>query len=99
MELIPTRLLTILYTFTPAFTSPPFAHACDLLVGTLLTSGRRTVASALRAIGHEQDRHFTTYHRILNHAAWSPLLLSRLLLRLLLTTFWSFSSACLLCSV
>ncbi len=45
------------------------------------------MTSALRAVGRGRERHFTTYHRILNHAVWSPLQLSRLLLTLLLTTF------------
>jgi hypothetical protein len=87
MDILPAQLLAILDVFAPAFTSPTFAHACDLLVGTVLPPGRRTVASALRTIGRQHDRHFTTYHRVLNHARWSPLFLSRLLLHLLLATF------------
>ena len=72
MEMFPAQLLVILNTFPPACTSPPFAHACDLLVGTVLTQGRRTVASTLRAIGRQHDQQFTTYYRVLNHVAWSP---------------------------
>src|ERR1041385_7779028 len=34
-----------------------------------------------------RERHFVNYHRVLNRAAWSPLLVSRLLLRLLIETF------------
>src|SRR5215469_16166970 len=87
MDILPAQLLAILYVFAAAFTSPTFAHACDLVVGTVLTPGRRTVASALRTIGRQHDRHFTTYHRVLNHARWSPLFLSRLLLPLFRATF------------
>jgi hypothetical protein len=51
--------------FAPAFTAPTFAHALVLVYGTLLASGRRTVASVLRAVGLQDERHFTTYHRVL----------------------------------
>jgi DDE superfamily endonuclease len=43
------------------------------------------VTSALRAVGLGRERHFTTYHRVLNRAIWSPLRLSRILLHLLVT--------------
>lgn len=45
------------------------------------------MAAALRAVGLGEERHFTTYHRVLNRAMWSPLRLSRMLLRLLTTAF------------
>ena len=70
--------------FASAFTRPTFDHALVLITGTLLTSGRRTVMSALRTVGLIDERHFTTYHRLLNRAIWSPLQLSRILLRLLI---------------
>jgi len=82
-------ILAILATFAPAFTTRTFAHAQVLVYGTLLAAGRRTVTAALRAVGLAQERHFTTYHRVLNRAVWSPLRLSRLLLGLLVTTFLS----------
>jgi DDE superfamily endonuclease len=47
-----------------------------LVCGTLLTSGRRTVTAALRAVGRGEERHFTTYHRVINRAVWSPFSLS-----------------------
>jgi DDE superfamily endonuclease len=69
------------------FTRPTFCHMRTLVYGTLLTSGRRTVAAALRAMGRGEDRHFTTYHRILNRAVWSAFHLSRILLGLLVMAF------------
>jgi len=78
------RLLTV---FAPAFTAPTFAHALTLIYGTILAPGRRTVTAALRAIGRDDERHFTTSHRVLNRAAWSPLALSRILLSLLVAAF------------
>jgi hypothetical protein len=79
-------IVHVLDVFAVAFTRPTFDHAVTLIAGTLLTSGRRTVTAALRAIGLRDERHFTTYHRVLNRAVWSPLVLSHLLLTLLLTT-------------
>jgi DDE superfamily endonuclease len=79
------RLLSTLTVFAvaftrPAFTRPTFAHLQVLISGTLLATGRRTVTAALRAVGLDHERHFTTYHRVLNRAVWSPLPLSRILL-------------------
>src|SRR5262249_14046708 len=79
-------LLSILQPFAIEFTAPTFAHALTLVQGTLLASGRRTVAAGLRAVGRGDEQHFTTDHRILNRKRWSPLHLSRILLQLLVTT-------------
>ncbi len=79
------EIIQLLQPFAPAFTASTFAHACVLLCGTLLTVGPRTVTAALRALGLAHDPRFTTYHRVLNRARWSPLRLSKLLLGLLLT--------------
>ena len=80
------ELVGLLQTFAPAFTRPTFAHAVVLVCGAILAPGRRTVAAALRAVGLGDERRFTSYHRVLNRAAWSPLALSRLLLGLIVTT-------------
>ena len=76
-----------LHAFARAFTRPTFAHALTLLYGAILAPGRRTVASALRAMGLGNEQHFTTYHRVLNRAVWSPLPLSQILLRLIVAAF------------
>ena len=76
----------LLQIFAVAFTRPTFAHARVLVFGTILATGQRTVAAALRAVGLRDDRHFTTYHRVLNRAQWSPLRLSRTLLALIVRT-------------
>jgi len=80
-------MVHLLQPFADAFTSPTFDHALVLLTGTMLGAGRRTVSAALRAVGLQDERHFTTYHRVLNWATWSPLVLSKILLTLLLTTW------------
>jgi hypothetical protein len=80
-------VLMLLQSFAEVFTRPTFSHVLLLVCGTLLASGRRTVTAALRAIGRGGERHFTTFHRVLNRAVWSPFSLSRILLQLLTTTF------------
>jgi hypothetical protein len=42
-----------------------------LLIGSILAPGKRTVASALRATGLQDERHFCRYHRVLSRAVWS----------------------------
>lgn len=79
--------IDLLHAFACAFTGPTFAHALTLVYGALLAPGRRTVASALRSVGLDGERHFTTYHRVLNRAVWSPLRLSEILLRLIVAAF------------
>ena len=79
--------LSLLAPFAVAFTAPTFRHVLVLVSGTILASGRRTVASALRAVGLGEERRFTTDHRVLNRDVWSALVLSRLLLDLLVRTF------------
>ena len=79
--------LSPLTPFAVAFTAPTFRHVVVLASGTILASGRRTVAATLRAVGLGEERRFTTYHRVLNRDVWSALVLSRLLLDLLVRTW------------
>lgn len=79
-------IVGLLRIFADAFTRPTFAHALVLVYGAILAPGRRTVAAALRAIGLRDERHSTSYHRVLNRAGWSPLRVSRLLLGLTAAT-------------
>jgi len=73
--------------FAQAFTAPTYANALVLLYGAILAPGRRTVASALRAMGLADSSHFTNFHRVLNRAQWSPWVLSQLLLALIILFF------------
>ena len=45
------------------------------------------MASALRAVGLQEERHFCRYHRVLSRAVWSSREASRVLLGLLVETF------------
>jgi hypothetical protein len=84
---LPPESLLLLQPEASVFTRPTFSHARTLVYGTRLSSGRRTVAAERRSMGRGNERHFTTYHRILNRAVWSPFHLSRILLGLLVMVF------------
>lgn len=78
------EIIQLLMVFTQAFTAPTFTNALVLLHGAILAPGRRTVSAALRAMGLADSRYFTNYHRVLNRAQWSPWILSKLLLALII---------------
>jgi hypothetical protein len=66
------------------FTSPTYQRLSTLLVGALLTTGRRTVANLLRTLRHLAPGHRTSYQRVLSRAPWSGLALGCALVRFLL---------------
>jgi hypothetical protein len=80
---------SLIQAFAPHFSNCIWQHAQVLLLGAILAPGRRTVTAILRIMGLSQERHFQTYHRVLNRAAWSSWALSRTLLKLLVQTFVS----------
>jgi hypothetical protein len=64
-----------------------FQHVQVLVAGAILAPGRRTVSSALRAMGLDQHKRFHRYHRVLSRARWSSREVSRVLLGLLVEAF------------
>jgi hypothetical protein len=84
---LPTEIIPVLAQFAPAFTTPTYQKALVLVVGTILAKGRRTVTSALRAVGHTQTTDWAKYHHVLNRACWSGLRVSHLLLAVLVATW------------
>jgi len=80
-------MVQVLASFAPLFSKRVWQHAQLLLVGAILAPGRRTVGSALRAIGLDGFERFHRYHRVLSRARWSSLEASRILLGLLLEAF------------
>ena len=87
MSGLPPDVWLIIRVFAPLFTETVWQRAHVLLVGAILTPGRRTVTAVLRILGLEQERCFKNYHRVLSRARWSGLASSRLLLGLLVKTF------------
>ena len=84
---LPAEIIPILAQFAPVFTAPTYQKALLLVVGTILAKGRRTVTSALRAVGHTQPADWAKYHHVLNRARWSGLQVSRQLLAVLVATW------------
>lgn len=87
MPTLSPEILTLLSIFAPAMTAPTYRNALVLLWGTILAPGRRTVASALRVLGLDAAGDYSKYHRVLSRGRWSPMLMSRLLLGLLILLF------------
>jgi hypothetical protein len=87
MLTLPSELTSLIVSFAPLFSQPVWQHVQVLLVGAILAPGKRTVTSALRVCGLSHERHFQTYHRILNRARWSALQASRILLAVLIKQF------------
>src|SRR3990170_614803 len=87
MPTLPNDYLISICAFSPYFSNFVFLHAQVLFFGAMLTPGQRTVAAALRIVALSAERHFQTYHRVLNRAAWSSWKLSRVLLGRLIQTF------------
>jgi DDE superfamily endonuclease len=87
MRTLPTTMIRVLAPFAPLFSERVFRHVQVLLAGTILAPGKRTVSSALRAMGLGQQKCFHRYHRVLSHASWSSVKASRILLRSLVEAF------------
>jgi DDE superfamily endonuclease len=71
MRTLPKEMIRVLAPFAPLFSRRVFQHAQMLVAGAILAPGKRTVASALRAVGLEEERRFCRYHRVLSRATWS----------------------------
>ena len=84
---LPARFADIIIAFAPLFVHRSWRHAQVLLIGAILTPGRRTVTRLLRITGRSRERGFGNYHRVLSRAAWSPRAGARILLGLLIDAF------------
>ncbi len=90
MLTLPAEYNTLLQPFEPFFSKRVWKLAKILLVGAILAPGKRTVSAILRIMGLSQEKHFQNYHRVLNRAVWSNLMLSAALLLILIKTFLPF---------
>ena len=87
MRTLPVEMIRVLAPFAPLFSKRVFEHVQVLLMGTVLAPGKRTVSSALKAMGLDQQNQFHRYHRVLSRAKWSGMEVSRVLLELLVEAF------------
>jgi DDE superfamily endonuclease len=85
---LPACFASLILTFAPVFVQQrTWRRAELLLIGAILAPGKRTVTSLLRIVGLDRERRFTSYHRVLNRAAWDARAAARLLLGLLIAAF------------
>ena len=87
MLTLPVEIMAVVRPFAQAFTERTWVWVQILVVGAILAPGRRTVTAVLRVVGLAQERQFQLFHRVLNRASWSGLVLSRILLGLVVATF------------
>jgi hypothetical protein len=87
MRTLPTGMIRVLAPFAPLFSERVFEHVQVLIAGAILTPGKRTVSSALRTMGLDQQKTFHRYHRVLSRAKWSSMEASRVLLDSLVEAF------------
>jgi len=74
---LPTVMIRVLSSFVPLFSRRVWPHVQVLLIGAILAPGKRTVSSALHAMGLSQEERFHRYHRVLSRASWSSREVSR----------------------
>ncbi len=87
MPSLPYFMITVIDCFAQAmYGTSTWGRAQELVVGVILTTGKRTVSSALRVMGLEKRADYPRYHEVLNRAVWSGLEVSTILLRQLVKT-------------
>jgi hypothetical protein len=87
MGALPPEIVRVLRVFEDVFSERVWDWFQVLVVGAVLTPGRRTVAAVLRVMGLGDERQYQNYHRVLNRARWSSRELSRRLLVVLVQAF------------
>lgn len=79
--ILPPEAQALVSVLAPHFTNPTYQRFSVLLVGALVTTGRRTVANLLRTLCHLAPGHPTDYRRVFSRAPWSGLALGCALMR------------------
>ena len=87
MRTLPTPMIRLLAPFASLFSESVWRNAQVLFMGAILAPGRRTVSSALCAMGLDRYKRFHRYHRVLSRASWSSREVGRVLLGLLVEAF------------
>ena len=77
---MPVTLTRLIVKFAPFCSKRVWEHVQVLVVGALLVPGKRMVTLILRVMGLSQEAQFQKYHRVLNRARWSSMVVARVLL-------------------
>jgi len=84
MLTLPSAAEPVIVSLSVAFTEPTFKRVVPLIVGAILTTGRRTVTAVLRTMRTLAPGHWSDYHRLFSRAAWSLWLPGMILARAIL---------------
>ena len=84
MQTLPGSIIKLVAPFASKFDKRTWEKGKELMVGAILSTGKRTVTAALRVMGHADDANYSKYHHVLNRAKWSVHELSQTLLKLML---------------
>ena len=87
MLTLPPEIMAVLTPFGQAFSDRIWDTVQILTMGAILTPGKRTVTAVLRTMDLQDDRQYQNYHRVLNRAKWSGLVVSEILFGLLIAAF------------
>ncbi|WP_457812972.1 transposase [Sinorhizobium meliloti] len=79
-DAVPHILRKWLSPFRFWFTAPSWEHLLVLVMGALLSPGKRTVTACLRITGRAEVSNFAAYHQLLNRARWNSRTLAARLL-------------------
>lgn len=84
MFALPALLEPLVQQARTCFTEPTFERLALLILGYVLTPGRKTLSHILQHLRPLLRGHFSSYHRLYSHARWNPNALWRLLARCIL---------------
>jgi hypothetical protein len=84
MSILPRVAQPLLLSFAGAFTRPTFKRFVTLMLGAVLTTGRRTISNLLRTIRGLAPGHPSSYHRVFSRRRWSLWALGHSLTELIL---------------
>jgi len=84
---IPVALRGVFFAWAAGFGETVFPKFVTLLLGAVLTTGRRTVSRVLYVVGELADAGPSSYHRVLSMRRWSMWSLARPLVTAILDTF------------
>ncbi|MFQ5448420.1 MAG: transposase [Saprospiraceae bacterium] len=87
MLTLPIEFSEIISAFSSYFSKKVFEHAGQLMLGAILTQGKRTVCGVLRTLGLKAETRWHKYHRVLNRSKWSAYRCAHSLLLLLIKHF------------
>jgi hypothetical protein len=71
MLVLPKAAEPLIRAFAPAFTGPTYQRIVLLLIGAIVTGGRRTVSRILWPVRSLVRGHPSSYHRVFSQARWS----------------------------